>query len=144
MPRVSEVYPTRYLQAQDLQGRQFTLSIFKTVVERLGQGPQAEDKLVVYFNETEKVLPLNKTNANTIAALHGDDTDHWKGKRITVYPTEVTAFGETHQVVRVNTKVVEPQPKSKPAPAPAPAPSPFNQEEDDDDILSTPDRDIPF
>jgi hypothetical protein len=38
--------------------------------------------MVVYFQGKQKGLVTNKTNANNIAALYGDDTDDWIGQKI--------------------------------------------------------------
>lgn len=40
------------------------------------------DKIVVAFDSIDEVLVLNKTNAATLAATFGDDTDKWIGKKI--------------------------------------------------------------
>jgi hypothetical protein len=53
---------------------------------------------------------LNATNARTIAALHGDDSIAWEGKRISIYPTTVRAFGKVNDVIRV-VEQIPPAPK---------------------------------
>ena len=81
----------------------------RVVVEDLRSEGGTEKKPILYFEETkakaepgkEKRLVLNKTNAMTIAKMHGHETDDWKGKRITLFPTTVEAFGQTVDCIRV-------------------------------------------
>lgn len=60
-----------------------------------------EEKPVLLFKGVEKGLVLNKTNATRIADQHGDETDLWVGKRITLTTESVTAFGKTQWAIRV-------------------------------------------
>ena len=101
-----------YLCAADLQGRDVTLTIESLSKEELRVEGGMEDKWTLRFVEMEsrrrkdpdaiaKKLVLNKTNAKTIAKLLGNETDGWKGKAITVYPTTCKAFGETVDCIRV-------------------------------------------
>ena len=100
------LYPSKYLKASDLRGRDVTLTICPERGVRIDkvarQGGAKEPKAVMFFAECaakakkeeaeEKALILNKTNAKTIAAIYGTETEDWKGKRITLYPTK-TDFG---------------------------------------------------
>lgn len=61
-----------------------------------------ENKAVVYFSGPKKGLILTPTIFDQIHQATGkDDTDHWVGHTITIYPTTVYAFGANHLVVRV-------------------------------------------
>jgi hypothetical protein len=51
-------------------------------------------KLVLKFQGKEKGLALNKTNATTIAAACGPQTEMWNGKKIFIYATKVQ-FGDS-------------------------------------------------
>ena len=42
-------------------------------------------------------MVLNKTNANTIAKMHGEETDDWAGKRIILCAREVEFQGTMMQ-----------------------------------------------
>lgn len=104
------LFPSLYLAAPELKGKDVTLTIRKLAVESLRTDRGEEKRPVIYFNETqakapnpakEKRLVLNKTNAMTIATIHGRETDAWVGKRITLYPTRVAAFGEDRDAIRV-------------------------------------------
>lgn len=107
------LYPNNYISGADLRGKDRTLTIRRVVVESLKSERGEEKKPVVYFEETrakaeadgdvskEKRLVMNKTNAMTIASLHGNEIDNWKGKRITLYAMPVSAFGKTTDAIRV-------------------------------------------
>lgn len=100
---VSLMFPSEYLCAADLQGKDFTLTI--TGVEqrqlRMDDGTQ-EPKWILAFESAEKTLVLNKTNAKSIAsALKAKDSDEWIGQQITLFPTVCQSFGETVECIRV-------------------------------------------
>jgi len=137
MPRVSQMYPSKWLAAADLDEQDLIVTIAGISQETLGD----DAKWVLYFEDQEKGLVLNKTNTRTIAGLYGDDTDDWIGQQITLYPTWVDFQGKQTEAIRVRPK--QPR-KARPQPATAvkssgkPA-APMTQEEVDDA-----DADIPF
>jgi hypothetical protein len=49
-------------------------------------------KPVVKLEDEPMKLILNRTNANALATLYGNNTDNWNGKLIELYPTR-TQFG---------------------------------------------------
>lgn len=100
--KLSEAFPSNFLKADDLNGKPVTLTIAAVEMETLGQGKDKESKLIVQFKGTEKKLVCNKTNANTIGKLYGDDTDDWIGQRITIKPMEVEFQGEMKLAIRVS------------------------------------------
>lgn len=102
--RTDDIFPSKYLKAADLpeEGSQ-TFTIEKVTVEEIGK--DKERKPVVHFNETEKAMVCNKTNWNTIARVTGsDDSDDWRGKKISLGRAEVEAFGEMVEAIRVRLK----------------------------------------
>lgn len=109
---VSEVWPSRYVKAADLNGKTVTLTIKELRLEELGHGNEREQKAVLYFERATKCMVVNKTNGMIIAKLHGNETDLWAGKRIAIYGTRVRAFGSVHEVIRVREEI-------PPAPKPA-------------------------
>jgi hypothetical protein len=98
--RISEAFPSKYLEGKTLEG-DLSLTIKHVEMETVGQGDDVDTKPVVYFDEVNKGLILNKTNANTVSHLHGDDTEDWIGKRITIFPTEVDFQGKQVMAIRV-------------------------------------------
>jgi hypothetical protein len=114
--KISQLYPSKYVKASDLEGRTVTLTIDKLVIETMGHGTEQESKPVLYFRKATKGFVLNATNARTIAGLYGDESDAWVGKRISIYPTRVKAFGATHDTIRVREEIpAQPQPAQPPA-----------------------------
>lgn len=116
MAKLSEMFPSRWLRAEDLNGEDRLLEIDRVLVERIGQGPEASDKYVIYFSDEKKGLVLNKTNALVLAKLYGDDTDEWEGKRITLFPCDVQFKQEMVSAIRIRPRVPKPAKSSKPAP----------------------------
>lgn len=117
MPRVSDMVPSKYLKASDVEDSP-VLTISHVKEEVIGQGAQADKKWILFFEEEEKGLVLNRTNINTIADLYGDDTDDWEGKKVTLFATQVDFQGKQVDAIRVRNK----QPKTKERPAkPEPA-----------------------
>jgi hypothetical protein len=104
MPTLSEMHPSKWLSAADLDEEDLTVTMKRIEQERIGQGSQADDKWVLYFKGQDKGLVLNKTNAKTIAGLYGDDTDNWMGKPITLFPTQVDMQGKQVDAIRVRNK----------------------------------------
>lgn len=109
--KLNEAFPSNYLKAADLNGHNVTVTIVSVELVELGQGRDKETKLLIAFRGKDKQLVCNKTNANTIAKLYGDDTDSWIGQKITIGPREVEFQGDMVQAIRVSIQ--------KPAGAPA-------------------------
>ena len=95
--RVSDAFPSNYLKPSDLQGRAVTVKMDRADFKKLGN----DQKLVLYFIGKEKGMVLNKTNANNISYLYGDDTDLWHGNEITLFEAMVDFQGKTVPAIRV-------------------------------------------
>lgn len=143
MPKMSQMFPSKWLAAADLNEQDITLTIQDVQSEIVGQGDEAESKWVVYFREVSKGLVLNKTNAGSISGALGDDTDDWIGRQIVLYPTEVAFGGKMVEAIRVKEKATRQLAQQaikraaggggKPAPAKAAATA-TEQKADDDDV----------
>jgi len=94
---VNDAFPSNYLKASDLQGRQVNVNMALVKFEQLGE----DNKLVLYFDGKEKGLVLNKTNANNIATIYGTDTDGWIGKTVTLIEALVDFQGRSVAAIRV-------------------------------------------
>lgn len=99
--KLSTIFPSKYLKGEDVDGE--TLVVIKELVfdKMKDEDGRDEEKPVLLFKGVEKGLVLNKTNAQRIAEQHGDETDLWPGKRITLTTESVTAFGKTQWAIRV-------------------------------------------
>lgn len=110
-----EVYPSKYLKAEELD-EEITLTIKKVVLEEMeSKEGRSQEKPVAYFKEISKGLVVNKTNWSIIAKQHGDESDEWAGKQVTLFVMDVEAFGEMVSAIRVKPPRVT---KGKPAAAP--------------------------
>ena len=96
---VNDLYPSKWIKSDDLSEGDLHLTITDLTMQVLGM--EDEEQPVLWFDESERGLPLNKTNANAIAQLHGPEIEQWTGKRISLYRTEVEFQGKTVWGVRV-------------------------------------------
>jgi len=95
------MFPSKYIKAGDCEEADLQLTIAAVKQESIGQGDEAETKFVVYFDEHDKGLVLNKTNANIIAEMFGDDTDAWINREITLHVQSVEFQGKIVPSIRV-------------------------------------------
>jgi len=107
---MSALYPSKWLKADDLAEEGIIVTVRSLDIEKM---PDGAEKPVLYFDEIEKGLVLNKTNANAIEKMYGDDTDGWEDERISIFPTYVDFKGE--QVAAIRVKPKKPKPAMKKA-----------------------------
>ena len=97
----SDVFPSKYLKAEELE-EDMTVTIKSVVLEKLeSKDGEIQNKPVMYFEECKKALVLNKTNFSMVAKQHGDETDDWIGKAVTLTVLDVEAFGDIVSAIRV-------------------------------------------
>jgi hypothetical protein len=96
------MYPSDYLNAADLKGKEVAVTIGKVFIDDVPD-PQGtkQKKPVILFEGKVKKWPLPKTCARVISKRFGNDTEQWIGKQVTIYPTTCKAFGETVECVRI-------------------------------------------
>jgi hypothetical protein len=101
--RVELMFPSKYLRAADFLGKTVTKTIKRVDSDKLKmQDGSSEKKYIVHFEDTEKMLVLNKTNAYKIADVLGEkDAMKWAGREISLYPTTCQCFGKTVDCIRV-------------------------------------------
>jgi hypothetical protein len=97
---INNAFPSKWLKSGDAE-EDLTLTIKSVAIEEVGSGDNTEQKPVLYFDETEKGMVLNKTNAETISTLHTPETDNWIGNKITLFATEVDFGGKQTLALRV-------------------------------------------
>lgn len=119
---IKTAFPSNYIKAADLQGRDINVTIRDVKIADVGTAQEPDEKPVVYFEGKEKGLVLNKTNANTIAGIYGDDTDLWRGKSITLFESQTEFQGRPTACVRVRLRPPQLNGQAK-SPPPAMAPS---------------------
>jgi hypothetical protein len=145
MAKLSDAFPSKYLKADVDVPEEGTLplTIRRVEFEEIGQGKDAADKLVVYFEEASKGLVLNKTNATTISGLlKSDDTDDWAGHKIALISADVQYGTEMMRGIRVSKRLPKDNPSAvKPA---APTSSGGAKLSTKPEITDQDDSDIPF
>jgi hypothetical protein len=95
-------FPSRFLKVDDLKGRRLLVTIKEVTEERVGQGADADDKLIAWFQEVPKGLVLNRTNCDSIGEIVGtDDVDLWPGHRVVLYPTKTDFGGKRVPCIRI-------------------------------------------
>lgn len=108
---VDLAYPTKYVKAADLRGKDVTVQIVCLEQDVLVmQGGKREKKNVLTMATLQgktlgKQLVLNKTNARLIASQHGPLVEAWENKTITLYPTTTKCGREMVDCVRVRGRV---------------------------------------
>ena len=98
-----KLFPSRFVRASDIEDKgEVHLTVRGVRVEDVHnrENNTKEQKPILYFFGSNKGLVLNRTNAETIAKLHGPDTEQWAGKRISLYVERgVRAFGRVWDTV---------------------------------------------
>ncbi len=100
------LFPSKYIKAAELRGKDVPLTIKAVELTDLPLKGTSDTKKrgVIEFQETQKMLVLNRTNADIIARMHGRDTDEWVGKRIALYPAQASFGRETVPAIRIRAK----------------------------------------
>lgn len=110
MPSINDVYQSAgaNLTAADLQGKKIPVTITEASIKEFDkEGGGKDRKIHLAFEGKEKGLIVNKTNAATIAEIHGDDYERWVGGVITIYPTKVQFGSDMVDAIRVELPIPE-------------------------------------
>ena len=140
---VDLVYPTKYVKAADLKGRDVTIVIERVTWENLVMaGGKRDRKAAIHMRSVsgkplEKLWIVGKTVLKQIAKATGDrEIGAWAGKRVTMYPTTCRGGGGEEMEcirVRVRTSATANDVPEDMAAAPEPAPD-FVDEADGGDV----------
>ena len=94
--KISESFPSKYLKAIDLQGREVRVIMAHVEIEKLGD----DDKPILYFKGKEKGVVLNRTNSNAISDAYGDDTEDWFDQPLILFSVMVDFNGKVGPAIR--------------------------------------------
>jgi hypothetical protein len=100
MPSIDEVYGSEeLLKAGDLPefNVHYPVQIESVSAKNFDDG----GKLEIRFVGKKKGLICNKTNARTIADMHGSDFSRWPGRQIAIYRTYTDFQGRQVECIRV-------------------------------------------
>lgn len=84
---IENIFPSRWLDPDDLSTKRFTLEIASVELEEVynRQTNSKEKKLALSFKGAKKQMLLNKTQAFKVAEIaNSGDTDNWPGHSITI------------------------------------------------------------
>lgn len=105
--KVGTAFPSTYLKADDLEDRDWPVTIKEVKMELVGMPGDQSEKLTLMFDELDKGIVCNKTNAGVIEKMYGAETDDWIGKKITLWPNHDVEFkGEIVSAIRVRSRPV--------------------------------------
>jgi hypothetical protein len=120
------VFPSKYLKAADLKGKPVAVAIDRAPLETLKSlDGEEQNKVVLYFRNAQKSLPLNATNFDAVCDATGCfDTEDWPGQRIELYPTRTTMGGKTVDCIRIRAPSGSQAAAASKVAAPPPRPAP--------------------
>ena len=92
-----------YLGSWDIEGGDLVLTI-RNITQKEVKNPQGKDEEVIVceWKENYKPMILNVTNCKAIAKAYGSEyIEDWIGKRVSLFTTMVSAFGDTTEAIRI-------------------------------------------
>lgn len=110
---INDIYASssKYLKAADLQSTRVTVEIESFSIDTMKSDEGEKKQVVLSFKGKEKVLGLNKTNAERIAAHSGSfDPNDWIGAKIKLVPSTTQFQGREVDCIRVSEEFFEPAP----------------------------------
>ncbi len=133
--RKSQAFESTYMRTEDLNGKEHELIIDKVEMAEISnpETKRTETKPVVYFKGREKGLILNHTNWDALEQGYGEESDHWHGWPMILYPT-TTRFGSSNvacmriRIPKASTEKDAPPSSDGEAPPPGDADAPPNGE----------------
>lgn len=113
MPSLDDIYKndSKFLKAIDLKtATGFARPIVEIASNEIVSGNDGRQQIALHFVGKEKVLGLNKINAERIAAHTGSrDADNWNGWKIRLYVDKVqNPSGQMVDGIRVSAEWAEP------------------------------------
>ena len=108
MPNIHDLFPSKYIKAEDLKGKKLKVTI--EGYESVKIGKDKEEQTVLYLKGQKKQFVLNKTNALAIEEVLGTgEVEEWEHKKIVLYPTRVDFQGKRVPAIRVEVPEAEPE-----------------------------------
>ena len=96
--QTSQLFHSKFFKAEDVV-KPLTVTIRSVEQELIG--PEKQLKGVLYVNESDLGLVLNKTNSDTISESLGDETQDWLGHKIVLYRASAQFNGKKVLCIRV-------------------------------------------
>jgi len=105
---IREQFPSTWLKASDLNGSNHTVTIERVESAKMGDDTT---KPVVYFQNRDAGLVLNKTNAAILDDLYGPETEAWSGKSVVLRTEKVSFQGQIVDGIRLGAATEQPSPQ---------------------------------
>ena len=108
---IKDIYTStsNFLKVDDLAGNRVVVEIESFKVAEVGD--EHKKQIVLTFKGKEKVLGLNKTNAEQIAQLTGTgDPNEWLGCKIKLKPAMTSFQGKDTPCIRISDEFFEAAP----------------------------------
>lgn len=109
---MNDAFPSKWLKADDVDGM-IIVTIRDVTIESIGDD---ERKPVVWFNEFDKGMVMNKTNANNVSGCYGPDSDSWIGRQMELTTAMVDFQGRSTRALRLYPpprRAATPQPQQR-------------------------------
>ena len=100
----SEAFPSRFLKAGDLNGKEITVTIAFMAREEIGQ--EKKVKPVLHFEGGAKPMVLNGVDWDRLELAFGD-SDAWPGHKATLFSERVPFGNKTVDGIRLRPVVVK-------------------------------------
>ena len=112
MTSYKDAFPSKYISAEDVK------RVVRTAVTKVDFTEiEGEQKLECYFENIDKSMILNKTNATMLELISGTDQfDHWTGVKVILRREMVQFKGKLVPSVRIYEAEANPDEVTKPKP----------------------------
>ena len=93
-----------YLGSWDIEGSSDLVLTIRNITQKEVKNPQGKDEEVIVceWKENYKPMILNVTNCKAIAkAYNSEYIEDWIGKRVALFTTMVSSFGDTTEAIRI-------------------------------------------
>ena len=110
------MFGSKFLSKDDVGEERIKTVINDITLEQVREKDGAtKNKFVVHFDDLDKALVLNNTNANTLKDALGKEASHWIGARVIIYVDNSVVFNNILGGVRL--QVLTPKTTKKSGPA---------------------------
>ena len=89
--KVSQMIDSKFLKKEDFSDDE-VCTIRGIRQENVGRDDAPEMRWALYFSEHKKAMVLNVTSIRVLESAFGDESDDWRGKKVTVYVDPNVSF----------------------------------------------------
>lgn len=89
--KVSQMIDSKFLKKEDFPEDEIC-TIRGIKQENVGRDDAPEMRWTLYFTEQKKPMVLNVTSIRVLESAYGDESDNWRGKKVTVYVDPNVSF----------------------------------------------------